>query len=470
MRSAHACVARLHWVQVAQDSSERLSADLSTEPLSKRRQGAPRRGFPPVAPQELRPIRAPPIPPATYGDRPRRLAVHNVTSRAARNVADVPGTAQVLTAAEVRTVQLAAQGLYGQAQKRRPAELLSVVGAVQLDTISVLARSHELVTYARYGPIGRKAVESVLWGGDTFEYWAHAACVLPISDWPVFSWRREGWRQRVDPKDFPAKELKEVRARLAEGPLTANELGGAKAGGPWWDWTHTKRVVELLLATGEVVCMYRKGFQRVYDLAARRIPESLLSAGFEPDECRRQLVERSGRHIGVGTAGDLADYYRLLKRDVLRVVEETCLVQVEVVGWGDKAWAHPFALAVLAAPKARHVTTLLSPFDSLVWDRRRVERVFGFVHRLEAYVPAPKRVHGYYSMPVLSAGRLVARVDPGRRDGALVAKRITLESIAAADAVATALKRAARWVDTTDVIVEQVHPAEAKKRIQSSLG
>jgi uncharacterized protein YcaQ len=384
-------------------------------------------------------------------------------------VANVAGTEAVLSGVEVRTVQLAAQGLYGQARKRSPDQLLKVVGAVQLDTISVLARSHELVAYARYGPIGRKAVEKVLWGGDTFEYWAHAACVLPVSDWPVFSWRRKRWAERIGPNDMPAKELKEVRSRLADGPLTANELGGAKAGGPWWDWTHTKRVVERLLSTGEVVCMYRRGFQRVYDLAARRIPEPLLTSGFPADECHRQLVEKSGRHIGVGTAGDLADYYRLLTRDVLRVIAETCLVPVEVDGWAEKAWAHPEALALLEAPKARHVTTLLSPFDSLVWDRRRTERVFGFVHRLEAYVPAPKRIHGYYSMTVLSAGRLVARVDPGRRNGAFIAKRITLESPAAADAVGTALKRAARWVGASDVIVELVQPPAAKGRIEKAL-
>ncbi len=151
-----------------------------------------------------------------------------------------------------------------------------MVGAVQLDTISVLARSHELVAYARFGTVGRKAVERVLWGGKTFEYWAHASCVVPLADWPLFEPRRAAWRAMIREGTIPASVFKEVRARLSDGPATANDLGGAKAGGPWWDWTDTKRAVERLLGAGEVVCMERRGFERVYDLADRRVPDDLF--------------------------------------------------------------------------------------------------------------------------------------------------------------------------------------------------
>lgn len=341
--------------------------------------------------------------------------------------------------------------------------VLGQVGAVQLDTISVLARSHELVCYARYGPAGRTAVEAALWGGGAFEYWAHAACVLPIADWPLFEWRRSSWRKKAEETTVPASVLSDLRSRLDEGPATASELGGAKGGGPWWDWTHAKRGVELMLATGEVVCVSRRGFQRVYDLAERCIPDDLLASSPGVTECHVRLVEASARHLGVATAGDLSDYYRLKRNDVLAVIGDTCLVEVEVRGWKDRTWAHPDVLGhTEESGTGRQRTTLLSPFDSLVWDRARAERVFGFSHRLEAYVPAAKRVHGYYSMALLSGGRIVGKVDPARRDGAFVAKRVTIDSVGAVAAAATAISRAARWVRATDVIIETVEPHDAR--------
>jgi uncharacterized protein YcaQ len=347
------------------------------------------------------------------------------------------------------------------------------VGAVQLDTISVLARSHELVAYARAGPIGKKAVERALWGGEAFEYWAHAACVVPLADWPLFAQRRAAWRAKIGDGSIPDSVFEEVRARLADGPATANDLGGAKAGGPWWDWTDTKRAVERMLGTGEVVCMERRGFQRVYDLADRRVPDNLLSTDLSAPECHRRLVFAAGRHLGVATVADLCDYYRLRRREVLPVLHESGLVQVEVQGWKDSAWAHPAALDALvrlaALVRKRHVATLLSPFDSLIWDRARTSRVFGVEHRLEAYVPAHKRVHGYYAMPVLAGGRLVGKVDPARRDGAFVAKKVTLGTPAAAAAVAKALAGAAKWVGADTVIVEQVDPPGSAARLSAEL-
>ena len=323
------------------------------------------------------------------------------------------------------------------------------------------------------GPIGRNAVEHALWGGEAFEYWAHAACVIPLADWPLFAPRRSAWRAKIADGSIAESVFAEVRARLADGPATANDLGGAKAGGPWWDWTDTKRAVERMLGTGEVVCMERRGFQRVYDLAERRVPHTLLSTELSASECHRRLVFAAGRHLGVATVADLCDYYRLRRRDVLPVLHESGLVQVEVKGWNDKAWAHPAALdalAMLAEPgRRRHVATLLSPFDSLIWDRKRTSRVFGMEHRLEAYVPAHKRVHGYYAMPVLAGGRLVGKVDPARSDGAFVARKVTLGTPAAAAAVAKALAGAAEWVGAQTVRVEQVDPPGSAARLRAAL-
>jgi len=171
--------------------------------------------------------------------------------------------------------------------------------------------------------------------------------------------------------------------------------------------------------------MQRRGFARVYDLAQRRVPEQLLRAELSKLECFTQMVAKSGRHIGVGTIGDLADYYRIKRADVTSVIPASGLVEVKVQGWKEKAFADAAALESLST--GRQATTLLSPFDSLIWDRARAERVFGFVHRLEAYVPKDKRIHGYYSMPLLAGGKIVGKVDPARRDGSFVAKNVTMD-------------------------------------------
>jgi len=376
-----------------------------------------------------------------------------------------------LSADEARRLQLRAQGLLGSGLRRGGMRgLLGALGAVQLDTISVLARSHELVPYARLGAIGRDAVEAAYWGeGAGFEYWAHAASVLPLEDWPLFSFRRRafrarGWRWHKVPEGVCEDVLKRLRA---EGPLTTKELGGAKAGGDWWQWSDHKIAIEWLLDIGEVVCVRRIGWRRVYDLAERAIPSRLLDRDPDDTECLTGLVARSARCLGVGTRTDLADYYRLRADQVDAVAEAAGLVPVKVEGWRNGAWADPGALA--EPVRGRHATTLLSPFDSLVWDRARTSRMFGFDHRLEAYVPKAKRVHGYFAMPVLAGGRLLGRVDPAREGRTLVARQISLEPWAvktaarretAFDALRTALWRAAEWVGCDAVRVEKVNPSD----------
>jgi hypothetical protein len=255
----------------------------------------------------------------------------------------------------------------------------------------------------------------------------------------------------------------------AEGPLTSTELGGAKRGGPWWDWSEVKVAVEWLLDIGEVVCTTRRGFRRVYDLPERALPARVLAVAEPSDaDCVRALAEISGRALGVATVGDLAEYHRLTRAEVASVLGDTSLVEVRVAGWREPAWAHPKALAALAT-RGRHRTTLLSPFDSLVWDRRRTLRVFGFEHRLEAYVPAHKRVHGYYAMPLLAGGRLAGRVDPGREGKTLVAKQLTLAP-QALEAMAGALVEAASWVGCDNVSVGKVDPPDLASPLRAALG
>lgn len=365
------------------------------------------------------------------------------------------------------------------------------LGAVQLDTISVLARSHELVAYARFGAVGRPAIEAAYWDDDAcFEYWSHAACILPMSSWPNFAFRRREYvRRGCTWKDAPsANALRAVRARLAsDGPLTVTQLGGARKSSDWWDWSESKNAVEWLLTIGEVVCTSRTGWRRVYDLADRAVPESLRSQpdwvdddgvhGPSDESCLVALIRDAAHTIGVGTAGDIADVHRLPQSFVARHAEDAGLQRVTVRGWSGSAWATQQALEWLSSgPRARSRTTLLSPFDSLIWHRERVERLFGMTHRLEAYTPSHARVHGYFAMPVLHRGDLVARVDPKREKSTLVAKRVTFELNArgglrpdAVSGTVSALREAASWVGCDAIRVDDVTPSVLAVPLRAAL-
>jgi uncharacterized protein YcaQ len=385
-----------------------------------------------------------------------------------------------LSGADARRMGLRAQGMLGREGWRRPTDVLARLMGLQLDTISVLARSHELVCYARVGAVGRPAVEAACWGTDgdgdpvAVEYWAHAACIMPIAMWPWFAFRRRKlagnprWGGYVHSNPVVGEVLKRL---AAEGPLTSTELGGAKNGGPWWDWSPMKVAVERLLDLGQVICTTRRGWRRVYDLTERALPLSVSSVGEPSDEdCWRALVARAGQALGVATVKDLAEYFRIPVQGVKRVLPDTDLEEVMVDGWGV-AWADPGALEALGS-RGRHRTTLVSPFDSLIWDRARTARLFGFTHRLEAYTPAPQRVHGYYAMPVLAGGQLIGRVDPKRVGKTLVARQVSLiepfppEHVAA---TAAALREAATWVGCHTVAVERCLPEALGPALQAAV-
>jgi uncharacterized protein len=421
---------------------------------------------------------------------------------------DTPAAKVTVTPDEVRRMTLRAQGFLGatswgrsRASAGAVAAMLRRIGAVQLDTISVLARSHELVAYARLGPVGRERVEQAYWHPArpaAFEYWAHAACVLPIEQWPYFAFRRRALRTRgVRWHQSHQETCQKVMARLqAEGPLTATQLGGAKGGGPWWDWSDVKIAVEWLLDTGDVICVRRTGWRRVYDLPERVLPPDLLDAEPSDLECITYLAGVAGRALGVVTQADLVDYHRLniltsQKDQHTRLVTEAAmaagLTPVAIAGArarpaaaragkgrarpsaaGVTGWADPAALAE-AGSRGRNRVTLLSPFDSLVWDRKRTLRMFGFEHSLEAYVPKHKRVHGYFTMPLLADGRLLGRVDPARDGTTLVARQVSLDKAAAAEPMARALREAASWVGCDDVRLERIEPAEHARRLLAAL-
>ena len=380
-----------------------------------------------------------------------------------------------LSLSQARRLALDAQGLWGARPAGGVPVMLRRLGAVQLDTISVLARSHELVTYARRGPIGRQKVEQAFWGpkSATFEYWSHAACIVPLEDWPAYAFKRRArlakgrrWHRLEDQE----KSCAEVVARLqAEGPLTANELGGAKKGGTWWDWSETKIAAEWLLDIGQLVCRERRGFQRVYDLAERAIPSTLLDQDPSDEECAAQLVAAAGRALGVGTVADFAAYHGMLQALVRAHCRRPTWCRC-----GSRAGSRrpsPTRRAGSCRRPGTGRSLLLSPFDSLIWYRDRVERLFGLRHRLEAYTPKDKRRYGYFAMPVLGGSKIVGLVDPGRDGETLVAKQVTLFDVDGPSlaCVAQALSEAASWVGCARVALQRVEPQSARTPLRRLL-
>ena len=304
------------------------------------------------------------------------------------------------------------------------------IGLLQLDSISVVARSHYLVMLSRAGLYDPADLDELLYPErHLFEGWAHAACLIPVEDYPFFVptllARRERppqhWIERRlgdDPQGTLAAVLKEVRER---GPLASRDFEDTRdKRGTWWDWKPAKTALEILFAQGYLMVDRRESFQRYYDLAERVLPASASPPVRTMDEYRRWAALRGLGILGVATAVHASDYYRLNKpstRTMLKgLAAEGAVVPVEVEGWKETAYLDPVDLplvdAIEAGAHTPTVTTLLSPFDSLIWDRPRTEDLFGFHYRSEMYTPAAKRQYGYYVLPILHRGRLVGRLDP----------------------------------------------------------
>jgi uncharacterized protein YcaQ len=333
-----------------------------------------------------------------------------------------------VSAAEARRIALAAQG-FGRPRPASPPgarTMLATVerlGVVQIDSVNVLSRAHYLPLFSRLGPYDRDRLDQAAWRAPRrlFEYWGHEASLLPVAQQPLLRWRMDraahdawGGMRRIQRErpDLVARVLEDVRAN---GPISASELAAderPRKAGPWWDWSDVKRAVELLFWSGQVTSARRRGFERLYDVPERVLPRAILDAPTPSEEdAQRELVRIAARACGIAAERDLRDYFRLpaaaAKARVAELVEAGELLAVAVEGWRTPALLDPGA----RVPRRVDARALLGPFDSLVWERARVERLFGFRFRLEIYVPAPKRVHGYYVLPFLLGDRLVARVD-----------------------------------------------------------
>jgi uncharacterized protein len=343
----------------------------------------------------------------------------------------------MLSLAEARRVALAAQLFVpALATPQNAAALGKIVhrlGAVQIDSVNVLVRSHYLPIYSRCGSYAPELLERAAYDGSrsVFEYWGHEASFLPVELFPLFRWRmdraRNGegtWkrlrRYATSHKGLVTSALEQIRERGALGASELVDCGKSK--GSWWGWSQGKEILEWLFWIGDVTTARRRNFERLYDLTERVLPERVRNVSAPtPEQARRELMAISARALGVATARDLRDYFRLPAADaalrLAELVEEGTLQPVSVEGWKQQAYLHKDAVC----PRRADVSALLSPFDSLIWERQRTERLFDFHFRLEIYTPIHKRLHGYYVLPFLLGDRLVGRVDlkANRQDGRL---------------------------------------------------
>ena len=386
-----------------------------------------------------------------------------------------------LSAGEARRLALASLGLgttkparAGVAHVRATAARL---GAIQIDSVNVLARAHYLPTFSRYGPYPTAVLDDLAHGRrELFEYWGHAACFLPVDLYPLMRWRmdnqREAWA-RVGRKqtDFIDAVYREIAER---GPISAGEISIAgKSTGPWWGWSKGKEAAELLFRQGRVMVAGRRHFERLYDIPERVLPAAVLDAApIAPADAKKALFVRAARAMGVGTAKDIAQYFsidawwdRLMangRRTPAAIqplfdelVEDGRLRRVLVDGWKQPAYIVPGA----KIPRAVDARAIVSPFDPLMWERKWTRAVFGFDYQIEIYVPAPKRIYGYYVLPFLLGDRFAARVDlkADRKSSTLLVHAAYVEPGSdpkrVAAALADELRSMAGWLSLQSVAV-----------------
>ncbi len=371
---------------------------------------------------------------------------------------------------QARRLALAAQGFNGRQLPTVNANhlnrLIERLGLLQIDSVNAVVRSHYLPLFSRLGSYPSDLLDQAAWSSGRrrtlFEYWGHEASLLPLSMYPLLGWRMQRARRGEDIYQQLAKFGREQQETIRRVLASVEEQGALGAGslstredkaGPWWDWSAEKLALEWLFAAGEVTVAGRRGFERLYDLPERVIPAAILQRPM-PDEAEAQrgLLLHAAGALGVGTEKDLRDYFRLSPTDarprLAELVEAGQLQRCEVADWRQIAYCLPEP----KVPRNVIASALLSPFDSLIWERSRTERLFDFRYRLEIYTPQPKRVYGYYVLPFLHNERIAARVDlrAERAAGQLAVHAVHEEETGLDEegmlALAVNLRRMASWL------------------------
>ncbi|MEQ6903133.1 crosslink repair DNA glycosylase YcaQ family protein [Nocardioides sp. YIM 152588] len=387
------------------------------------------------------------------------------------------GSVQSLSLAQARRIALAAQGFADPAHATPTMRTLSRAvdrtGVLQVDSVNVLQRAHYMPLYSRMGPYDTGLLHRAAQTSTTqrrtrrlVEYWAHVQAYMPVDLWPVMRFRMERYREQNFGwwRDVDHGLKKELFAEITDrGALPASALddGSPRSRDHWgWNWSAARKALDILYRTGDLAIAGRtRQFEVVYDLPERVIPaEHVEAAALPAADAHDELVRRAARSHGVATVRDLADYYRMRTDEtaaaVARLVEAGELETVAVEGWSRPAYLH----AEARLPRRVAARALLSPFDPVVWERARAEALFDFFYRIEIYVPAHKRVHGYYVLPFLLGDRIVARVDlkADRAAGVLMVQGAFAEPHApetTAAELAVELRRLAGWLGLGDVVV-----------------
>jgi len=343
------------------------------------------------------------------------------------------------------------------------------VGLIQLDSVNVCVRTHYMPFYSRLGAYDMGQLDAWLnESGENFEYWAHAAAVLPVDRYPLWRWKMETsqpWQRAQELLDAHPGLINSVLQQVADhGPLTVRDLDAPEhTNEAWWGYGPGKVALEVLFAHGHVSALRTGTFTRLYDLPVRTIPPEFLDdeAALDKEDAYKQLLIEATRHQGVGTVADIADYFRLHVSTSAPILESLAqagtIEKIAVDGWAEPAYLDPDTVR----PRNIKGSALLSPFDPIMWNRDRAERMFGFEYRIEIYVPAAQRTYGYYVLPFMLDGEIVARVDlkADRKAGRLLVRSAFIEEDKDAKTVTTALAaelhRFANWLGMDNIVIER---------------
>ncbi|GAA0391341.1 winged helix-turn-helix domain-containing protein [Pseudomonas veronii subsp. inensis] len=389
---------------------------------------------------------------------------------------------------QARRMALAAQGFSG---RQGPASIKAAhlnrmierLGVLQIDSVNAVVRSHYLPLFSRLGHYAPLLLEQAAWSQgrrrSLFEYWGHEASLLPMALYPLMRWRMARARQGQGIYAQMARFGREQQAIIQRVLKTVEQQGAVGAGslstreeraGPWWDWSDEKHALEWLFAAGLVTVAGRRGFERLYDLPERVIPGGILQTSVGEAEAQRGLLLHSATALGVGTEKDLRDYFRLDPVDsrnrLAELVEDGQLLTCRVHGWTPTAYCLPTP----KVPRKVAASALLSPFDSLIWERSRTERLFDFRYRLEIYTPQDKRMYGYYVLPFLHNERIAARIDlrAERANGRLAVHAVHEEQPGLDEegmlALASNLRQMAEWLGLEEVQLNCQRPSAARLR------
>ncbi len=376
-----------------------------------------------------------------------------------------------ITNDQARRYALAAQGFTrsrpaGRIDARHFRRTVNDIWMVQLDSVNVFSRTHYMPFFSRLGDYDRSALDDWLWGsGELFEYWGHEASLIPVEDHRLWRWlmdRPLRWNRYHQLEENEPGYIDSVREQVRGfGPLTASDLKdpGQRDGTQMWGWSKGKVALEALFANGEITTAHRPNFQRIYDLTERVIDPVHLGHEMGKEEAQKGLILKAARAMGVATAEDLGDYPRITMPEARPLIAELAaagsLVEVDVEGWAKPGYLDPEA----KLPRQSSGTALLSPFDNLVWCRPRTERLWDFHYRIEIYVPEPKRIYGYYVLPFLLDGDLVARVDlkTDRKANRLLVKgsfgEPGIDQVRVGQELMRELQIVAGWLDLAEVEV-----------------